>query len=62
LEDKYPGFHRNFLRNILEIIYKAKNDYKMKNNIKLRKCKICGYPTTREICRACEIKVRINNI
>jgi len=62
LEDKYLGFHRNFLRNILEIMYKAKNDYKMKNFIKLRKCKICGYPTTREVCRACEIKLKINNI
>jgi len=62
LEDKYPGFHRDFLRNILEIIYKAKSDYKKINIIKLRKCKICGYPTNREICRACEIKLRINNI
>jgi len=34
----------------------------MRNNIKLRKCKICGYPTNREICRACEIKLRIKNI
>ncbi len=62
IEDKYPSFHEKFINNFLEVLKYAKKDYKEKNVIKLKKCKFCGYPTTREICRACEIKLKINSI
>ncbi|BBL45652.1 tRNA-5-methyluridine(54) 2-sulfurtransferase [Nanobdella aerobiophila] len=61
IENIYEGFHEELLKNILEIINNAKVDFKNMNNIKLNKCKICGYPTTREICRACEIRLELKN-
>ncbi|MGC9133461.1 MAG: ATP-binding protein [Nanopusillaceae archaeon] len=60
VENKYNKFHENFINNFLPILLKAKEEYKMKNKVKLKKCKICGYPTTRDICRACEIKIQLN--
>lgn len=60
LESEFP-FHEKFLENVLEIIFRAKEYYKEHFIINLKPCKICGYPTTREICRACELKLEISN-
>lgn len=57
LEKYYPDFSEKFLENIVELILSMKNKYRLKININLRPCRICGYPTTREICRSCEIKM-----
>jgi len=53
IESSYPRFHEKFMNEILSIIFKAKKDFQ---KVKINKCKLCGYPTSREICRACEIK------
>jgi len=57
IESNYPGFHERFMNEMLEVIAKAKKDFP---KVKINRCKICGYPTSREICRACEIKNYIN--
>jgi len=53
IESNYPGFHERFMNEILNIISKARSDFP---KVKINKCKLCGYPTSGEICRACEIK------
>ncbi|RIB35485.1 MAG: TIGR00269 family protein [Candidatus Nanoclepta minutus] len=57
IESEYPGFHENFIKESLDIVFKAKKDFP---KVKINKCKLCGYPTSREICRACEIKNYLN--
>ncbi len=34
----------------------------IKPNVKLRRCKICGEPTTTEICKACQFKAELSEI
>ncbi len=52
IEDSYPGFHESIIKEILRILPKVKEEY---SGFKIKRCKTCGYPTSREICRACEI-------
>ncbi len=54
LESKYEGFNENIVRNYVEVIEKLKEKYK--GTVKLKKCKICGFPTSHDICRACELR------
>ncbi len=58
LEKKYPGIMENIVKTYLEILPELRKYFKEKN-ITVKKCKICGEPTSREICRACEIKLRL---
>ena len=44
-----------------KIIIKYLNKKRENVKVELKKCKICGEPTSKEICRACEIKLRIKN-
>ncbi len=52
LEDKYPGIKFNLVRTYEKIMPCIKDMLPKTIN----KCKICGMPTSREICKACEIK------
>ncbi len=52
-EEKNPGFHLK----IGEFI--ARFQRKFRKKPKIRKCEICGQPTNREICKACEILARL---
>ncbi len=54
LEKKYPGIHERIANFIVSFSEKFKGE-----KIKLGKCKICGFPTNREICKACEIRKRL---
>lgn len=54
IEKYFPGFQEKVLENIIKKIFDIKKNYK--KDYKINKCKLCGYPTSREICRACEIK------
>jgi len=56
IENKYPGFHKNFLEKFTLVLNNIKEDYRKKEKIDLKPCIYCNYPTTRNICRACEIK------
>ncbi len=51
LEKIYPGFHERIANFMIEFSKRFKGE-----EVFLRKCKICGYPTNREICKACEIR------
>ncbi|HIP66689.1 MAG TPA: TIGR00269 family protein, partial [Candidatus Nanopusillus sp.] len=57
LEEDFPGFHKKVINKYLRILNKLKISYKKTNRINLKPCKYCGYPTSREMCRACEIKL-----
>lgn len=48
------SFYSNFLTNLQKFL---KNQLP---EVKLNRCKICGYPTTVEICSFCKIKERIS--
>lgn len=59
LEEYFPGFHKRVINKYLGILNKLKVVYKKESRIDLRPCKYCKYPTSRDVCRACEIKMRI---
>jgi len=52
MEEKHPGIKYTLFRSI-ERIRKAASDNSEK--IHLRRCKICGEPTTDVICQVCKI-------
>ncbi|HIE59875.1 MAG TPA: TIGR00269 family protein [Hydrogenothermaceae bacterium] len=58
LEEKHPGTKLQFYTNFLKRMYPILNEEK-KEDKKLIKCKICGEPSTNEICSVCRLKQRV---
>src|SRR3989344_8369623 len=56
LEHKYPGTKHSIVASFLEILPLLKEKYK---NQKIDSCKICGEPTSSEICNACKLLQKI---
>ncbi|MCK4550425.1 MAG: TIGR00269 family protein [Candidatus Aenigmarchaeota archaeon] len=54
LEEKYPGTKFSILRTFDRILPAIQKTAKTKG--KIEKCTLCGEPTSREICKACELK------
>jgi len=61
IESKYPNFHRKFLERFVYALDRIKEDYRKKEKVNLKPCRYCKYPTTRDVCRACEIKLTISD-
>ena len=57
LEEKYPGTKQNIVKTFDKIRPLLVKEEKIKKPLK--KCKICGEPTSKEICKACELKRKI---
>ena len=53
MEEKYPGTKYNILRNF-DTILPALRKY-FADTGKVKPCSKCGEPTSREICKACEL-------
>lgn len=58
LEEKYPGTKQNIVKTFDKIRPLLIKEEKIKKP--LNKCKICGEPTSKEICKACLLKQKIN--
>jgi uncharacterized protein (TIGR00269 family) len=58
LEEKSPGtklrFYSEFLRKMYPILKQSEE------KPKLQPCKICGEPSTNEICAVCNLKMKIS--
>jgi len=64
IEEKYPGTKYQII-SFSEKIRKAALKglgYTETKNIEIDKCKICEEPTSRDICKACELLERIRNL
>lgn len=55
-EKKYPGIKYTIVKNFLEILSMLKKKYK---NVEIKKCKSCGEPASKEICKTCQIIKRL---
>jgi uncharacterized protein (TIGR00269 family) len=55
-ESKYPGTKQNIMNSFKKTILAIKNP-----KAYLNECKKCGEPTSRAICKVCEMKVDIEN-
>ena len=53
MEEKYPGTKHNVLRHFDTILPALVDGFSNKTGV--GKCKICGEPTSREICKSCEL-------
>jgi len=58
LEEKHPGTKLQFYTNFLKRMYPLLNEEK-KEDKSLTKCKICGEPSTNEICLVCRLKQKV---
>jgi len=59
MEKKQPGIIIRFFTGFV----KNKNKtFVAVENLELKECKICGYPTTEEICSFCRLKEKVANI
>ena len=59
VEEKYPGTKYNIVRNF-DMLLPALRNY-FKDGEKIRECSKCGEPTSREICKACELLKNIKD-
>ncbi|MGC8933234.1 MAG: TIGR00269 family protein [Candidatus Methanodesulfokora sp.] len=55
-----PGFKLNLLKSAEKIISSSRR--RLSEGIELRRCEICGEPTTERICKACQLKAELVNI
>lgn len=54
LERKHPGM----IYNLISLAEKLKTGKKLE----VSRCKICGYPTAREICKVCELLTQLSSL
>jgi len=62
LEETVPGSKITLIRSFLEKIQPALEAKYSFSTWKLRECKLCGMPTTGEICSFCKIRLAMENI
>lgn len=53
-EDKYPGLKQNVMESFKQMLM-FENDVEAK----LNECDVCGEPTSSNICKACELKIQL---
>lgn len=56
-EQKYPGTKHSIINSFLNILPSLKEKYKNQEEIKY--CRICGEPSSRNACQACELKSKL---
>ncbi|MCD6403099.1 MAG: TIGR00269 family protein [Candidatus Aenigmarchaeota archaeon] len=59
LEKESPGITFSFVENTWKLVERLKSNFKVKE--KVRECKICGEPTSQDVCKACQILMQIKN-
>jgi len=57
MEEKHPGTKYQLLRSYDKIFPLLAKTYAKK--VKLNRCKICGQPTSGEICKACQFRLQV---
>jgi len=55
MEELYPGSKYSLLKSLLALVDALKEKYRERP----RTCKICGEPSSGEICRACQLKMEL---
>ncbi len=55
MEDLYPGSKFALLRSLLDLVEKLRDKYPERP----KTCKICGEPSSGEVCRACQLKMEL---
>ena len=55
LEEKHPGVKFSIVRSADKLAALLKEHPAILERVKIRHCKNCGAPTTRELCRVCEL-------
>jgi len=56
LENTHPGFQESLINGYINEIKKLRNIYQRRIKSEVVRCSVCGYPSTRELCRACELR------
>ncbi|WFO76073.1 TIGR00269 family protein [Desulfurococcaceae archaeon MEX13E-LK6-19] len=59
MEEKYPGTKYSLLRSLLTIINILNRGQETYGKEEIMTCKICGSPSSHEICRACRFKMEL---
>ncbi len=54
-ETYYPGSKKN----VIEAMFLVKDIKKKIEKVEIKKCKICGFPSVKDVCEACKLKVEI---
>ena len=60
VEEKYPGTKFNLLHSFLELKKKDENRVVEKEKSQISKCVECGYPSSSETCKACNLKALLS--
>jgi len=60
-EEKYPGTKHSIISGFIELLPLLKEKYK-KNASDLKACSICGEPSSKEICKACQEMNKIKKL
>ncbi|SHK57132.1 TIGR00269 family protein [Thermocrinis minervae] len=60
LEERHPGTKLRFYMEFLRKIYPLLNQEQEQTN--LRPCKVCGEPTSRDVCPVCALKAKVGKV
>jgi uncharacterized protein (TIGR00269 family) len=60
MELRNPGFKLNLLKSAEKMISASRA--RLSEGIELRKCEVCGEPTTERVCKACQLKAEIMKV
>ena len=58
MEERHPGTKYQILRSYDKLFPLIAKTYTKKTS-ELNRCKICGQPTTGEICKACQFRLQV---
>lgn len=60
LEEKHPGSKHAIVNSAMEIVPLLKQKYKSQNENSFTTCKLCGDPSSKDICNSCMLIERLN--
>ena len=59
LEDRYPGTKYSIVKTYEKLLPALRESVEVE---KLKRCKVCGEPSSRDVCKACELKIDLGLI
>jgi len=61
LDQRHPGFKVSLVRNFYKKLHPLLVKYYGVDNQRLKRCRVCGMPTTSDLCSFCKLRMRMKN-
>ncbi|RLE51460.1 MAG: alpha hydrolase [Candidatus Methanomethylicota archaeon] len=62
IEEKLPGFMKSFMKNHYKLVKPALENISKLAELELKTCKVCGMPSSANVCAFCKIRSKISEL